>query len=215
MMDNLSKDRIESDNEKKYNFLTHFFGLLMSLIGMILLVNKSIDSQMENKLFCAVVYGASLTFMYMSSSLYHYFIDNKYSNSLQKLDHVSIYLLIAGSYTPPILLNINSFIGDIILIIIWSMAIIGVIHKVFFFNYFKNLSLIFYLIMGWLIVIDFKTVLVSFTNHEIILMVIGGILYSVGAVFYSMDQLKYNHVIWHIFVLLGSISHFFLMNSII
>jgi hemolysin III len=215
MMDNLSKDRIESDNEKKYNFLTHFFGLLMSLIGMILLVNKSIDSQMENKLFCAVVYGASLTFMYMSSSLYHYFIDNKYSNSLQKLDHVSIYLLIAGSYTPPILLNINSFIGDIILIIIWSMAIIGVIHKVFFFNYFKNLSLIFYLIMGWLIVIDFKTVLVSFTNHEIILMVIGGILYSVGAVFYSMDQLKYNHVIWHIFVLLGSISHFFLMDSII
>jgi hemolysin III len=215
MIDNLSKDRIESDNEKKYNFLTHFFGLLMSLIGMILLVNKSIDSQMENKLFCAVVYGASLTFMYMSSSLYHYFIDNKYSNSLQKLDHVSIYLLIAGSYTPPILLNINSFIGDIILIIIWSMAIIGVIHKVFFFNYFKNLSLIFYLIMGWLIVIDFKTVLVSFTNHEIILMVIGGILYSVGAVFYSMDQLKYNHVIWHIFVLLGSISHFFLMNSII
>jgi len=215
MIDNLSKDRIESNNEKKYNFLTHFFGLLMSLIGMILLVNKSIDSQMANKLFCAVVYGASLTFMYMSSSLYHYFIDNKHSNSLQKLDHVSIYLLIAGSYTPPILLNINSFIGDIILIIIWSMAIIGVIHKVFFFNYFKNLSLIFYLIMGWLIVIDFKTLLVSFTNHEIILMVIGGILYSVGAVFYSMDQLKYNHVIWHIFVLLGSISHFFLMDSII
>ena len=153
--------------------------------------------------------------MFASSSLYHYFIDNKHSNSLQKLDHVSIYFLIAGSYTPPILLNINSLIGEKILIIIWVMAFIGVIHKVFFFNYFKNLSLIFYLIMGWLIIIDFKTVLVSFTNYEITLMVIGGVLYSVGAVFYSKDQLKYNHVIWHIFVLLGSISHFFLMKSII
>lgn len=215
MVDNISKERIESDTEKKYNFISHFFGLLMSVIGMILLINKSIDSQTENKLFCAIVYGTSLTFMYLSSSLYHYFIDNKHSNSLQKLDHVSIYFLIAGSYTPPILLNINSLIGEKILIIIWVMAIIGVIHKVFFFNYFKNLSLIFYLIMGWLIIIDFRTVLVSFTNYEITLMVIGGVLYSVGAVFYSKDQLKYNHVIWHIFVLLGSISHFFLMNSII
>ena len=173
MVDNISKERIESNTEKKYNFISHFFGLLMSIIGMILLINKSIDSQTENKLFCAIVYGASLTFMYMSSSLYHYFIDNKYSNSLQKLDHVSIYFLIAGSYTPPILLNINSLIGEKILIIIWVMAFIGVIHKVFFFNYFINLSLIFYLIMGWLIIIDFKTVLVLFTHHEIILMVIG------------------------------------------
>ena len=208
-------ERIESNFEKKLNYQTHGFGFLLSLLGTFFLVNKSLAYPLDEKLFSSIVYGLSLIFMFGSSSLYHYFIDNKRSKSLQKLDHVSIYFLIAGSYTPPILLNINSLIGEKILIIIWVMAFIGVIHKVFFFNYFKNLSLIFYLIMGWLIIIDFKTVLVSFTNYEITLMVIGGVLYSVGAVFYSKDQLKYNHVIWHIFVLLGSISHFFLMSSII
>ena len=208
-------ERIESNFEKKLNYQTHGIGFLLSLTGTFFLVNKSLINPSDEKLFSSIIYGFSLIFMFGSSTIYHYLIDTKYSNVLQKLDHVSIYFLIAGSYTPPIVIYLNTEVGENILLIIWFMAIIGTLHKVFFFNLYKKLSLIFYLIMGWLIVIEFQNILIYFSEYQVNLMVLGGLLYTFGAVFYSFNSLKYNHVIWHIFVLLASASHFLLMMSIV
>ena len=208
-------ERRESNFEKKLNYQTHGIGFLLSLIGTFFLVNKSLINPSDEKFFSSIIYGFSLIFMFGSSTIYHYYIDTKYSNVLQKLDHVSIYFLIAGSYTPPIVIYLNTEVGENILLIIWFMAIIGTLHKIFFFDLYKNLSLVFYLIMGWLIIIEFQNILIYFSEYQVNLMVLGGLLYTFGAVFYSFNNLKYNHVIWHIFVLLASASHFLLMMSIV
>ena len=208
-------ERIETKIEKKLNFITHGFGLVLSVIGLFYLVEKSILYPKSFNLISSLVYGISLIVMYTSSTVYHYYIDSRYSRILQKIDHISIYLLIAGSYTPGLLLKLKYSLGFEILIIIWLLAFVGIIHKIFFFNYLKKASLIIYLFMGWLIVIDFNAVLESFSSNSIFFMVLGGLLYTVGTVFYSLDKLKYNHVIWHLFVLGGSACHYILIMQII
>ena len=208
-------ERKESLLEKKLNFITHGVGLVLSIIGLFYLVEKSILYPKSFNLISSLVYGISLILMYSSSTIYHYYIDSKYSRVLQKIDHISIYLLIAGSYTPGLLLKLKYSLGFEILIIIWLLAFIGIIHKIFFFNYLKKASLIIYLFMGWLIVIDFNAVLESFSSNSIFFMVLGGILYTIGTFFYSLDKLKYNHVIWHLFVLGGSACHYILIMQII
>ena len=208
-------ERKESLLEKKLNFITHGIGLVLSIIGLFYLVEKSILYPKSFNLISSLVYGISLIVMYTSSTVYHYYIDSRYSRILQKIDHISIYLLIAGSYTPGLLLKLKYSLGFEILIIIWLLAFIGIIHKTFFFNYFKKASLIIYLFMGWLIVIDFKAVLESFSSNSIFFMVLGGLLYTIGTFFYSLDKLKYNHVIWHLFVLGGSACHYILIMQII
>ena len=208
-------ERKESLLEKKLNFITHGIGLVLSVIGLFYLVEKSILYPKSFNLISSLVYGISLILMYSSSTIYHYYIDSKYSRVLQKIDHISIYLLIAGSYTPGLLLKLKYSLGFEILIIIWLLAFIGIIHKIFFFNYLKKASLIIYLFMGWLIVIDFNAVLESFSSNSIFFMVLGGLLYTIGTFFYSLDKLKYNHVIWHIFVLGGSACHYIMIMQII
>ena len=208
-------ERKESLLEKKLNFITHGIGLMLSIIGLFYLVEKSILYPKSFNLISSLVYGISLIVMYASSTIYHYYIDSKYSRILQKIDHISIYLLIAGSYTPGLLLKLKYSLGLEILIIIWLLAFIGITHKIFFFNYLKKASLIIYLFMGWLIVIDFNAVLESFSSNSIFFMVLGGILYTIGTFFYSFDKLKYNHVIWHLFVLGGSACHYILIMQII
>ena len=208
-------ERKESLLEKKLNFITHGIGLVLSVIGLFYLVEKSILYPKSFNLISSLVYGISLILMYSSSTIYHYYIDSKYSRVLQKIDHISIYLLIAGSYTPGLLLKLKYSLGFEILIIIWLLAFIGIIHKIFFFNYLKKASLIIYLFMGWLIVIDFNAVLESFSSNSIFFMVLGGLLYTIGTFFYSFDKLKYNHVIWHLFVLGGSACHYILIMQII
>ena len=208
-------ERKESLLEKKLNFITHGIGLVLSVIGLFYLVEKSILYPKSFNLISSLVYGISLILMYSSSTIYHYYIDSRYSRILQKIDHISIYLLIAGSYTPGLLLKLKYSLGFEILIIIWLLAFIGIIHKIFFFNYLKKASLIIYLFMGWLIVIDFNAVLESFSSNSIFFMVLGGILYTIGTFFYSFDKLKYNHVIWHLFVLGGSACHYILIMQII
>ena len=208
-------ERKESLLEKKLNFITHGVGLVLSVIGLFYLVEKSILYPKSFNLISSLVYGISLIVMYTSSTLYHYYIDSRYSRILQKIDHISIYLLIAGSYTPGLLLKLKYSLGFEILIIIWLLAFVGIIHKIFFFNYLKKASLIIYLFMGWLIVIDFNAVLESFSSNSIFFMVLGGLLYTIGTFFYSLDKLKYNHVIWHLFVLGGSACHYILIMQII
>ena len=208
-------ERKESLLEKKLNFITHGIGLMLSIIGLFYLVEKSIIYPKTFNLISSLVYGISLIVMYASSTIYHYYIDSRYSRILQKIDHISIYLLIAGSYTPGLLLKLKYSLGFEILIIIWLLAFIGIIHKIFFFNYLKKASLIIYLFMGWLIVIDFNAVLESFSSNSIFFMVLGGLLYTIGTFFYSLDKLKYNHVIWHLFVLGGSACHYILIMQII
>lgn len=208
-------ERIESGFEKKLNYTTHGIGFILSCVGIFFLIHKSLIFQKDYSLISSLIYGFSLSIMYFSSTLYHYFIDSKFSNFLQKMDHVSIYLLIAGSYTPPLLLKLNYSLGYEILFIIWFLAAIGIIHKIFFFQYFSRVSLLIYLLMGWLIIIDFNSVLKLFSSDAISLMVVGGILYTIGTVFYASDKMKYNHVIWHLFVMAGSTCHYFMILGIV
>lgn len=208
-------ERIESGFEKKLNYTTHGIGFILSCVGIFFLIHKSLIFQKDYSLISSLIYGFSLSIMYFSSTLYHYFIDSKFSNFLQKMDHVSIYLLIAGSYTPPLLLKLNYSLGYEILFIIWFLAAIGIIHKIFFFQYFSRVSLLIYLFMGWLIIIDFNSVLKLFSSDAISLMVVGGILYTIGTVFYASDKMKYNHVIWHLFVMAGSTCHYFMILGIV
>ena len=127
-------ERIESNFEKKLNYQTHGFGLLISVLGTFFLINKSLINPSDQKLFSSVIYGFSLVFMYASSTLYHYYIDSKYSAFLQRLDHISIYYLIAGSYTPGLLLKLNYSLGSEMLYVIWGIAFLGTVQKIFFFN---------------------------------------------------------------------------------
>ena len=208
-------ERVESTAEKKLNYITHGIGLILSIVGFYYLLTRTYYLESPDKLFSSVVYGLSLIIMYCSSTLYHYFIDTRFSSALQKMDHISIYLLIAGSYTPGLILKLQYSLGMEIFFIIWFTTLIGTIHKIFFFKYYKKISLLIYLVMGWLIVIDFGAIMESFSNYSILLMVSGGMFYTIGTIFYAQDKLRYNHVIWHLFVMAGSACHFFMISSII
>ncbi len=207
--------RRESDLEKKINFYTHAFGVLLSLIGMFFLLEKSLSANSEVKILLSIIYCFSLVFMFTASSIYHYYDLTSFSEIFQKIDHISIYLLIAGSYTPPLILKLSHSLGYYMLIVIWSLAIFGIIQKLFYFKSFSRFSLFVYLLMGWMIIIDFNAVLDSFSDYSLVMMISGGLSYTIGAVFYSLENLKYNHSVWHVFVLIGAFCHFLLMNSII
>ena len=190
-------------DEEKLNVFTHFPFIFISLLGNVILLN-SID-ELYKFIFHAI-YSFSLTFMFIASSIYHLSIGLK-KKRWKKLDHISIYLLIAGSYTPVCFIAISEYLGVYILIVIWSLALLGIILKILFIERYQTLSLVLYLIMGWLIVIDIEIIFKLFSFNQLFLLIIGGLFYTTGVLFYKLDNLKYNHAIWHLFVVLGSLCH--------
>jgi len=208
----IRKEYIEEEN---LNVISHGVGLLLSIVGLYFLLEKSIKNPDKLFFICALIYGLSLTFMYLCSTLYHYYYNTKYKNSLRLADHISIYFLIAGSYTPGLLLKLNEGLGVYLFFLVWGIAIFGMFFKIFFLNKFEKFSLALYLIMGWLIVVDFNSLITYFNSDALLLMILGGVLYTVGTIFYSLEKIKYNHAIWHLFVLAGSASHYFMIYKYI
>jgi len=169
----------------------------------------------KTKFYVSIVYGGSLIFMYSCSSLYHYFYNASFNNKLRIADHISIFILIAGSYTPGLLLKLQFSLGIELMYLVWGIAVIGTIYKYFFIDKFEKYSLFLYILMGWLIVLDFDAVVATISVEGLKYMIFGGLFYMIGVIFYSLDRIKYNHVIWHIFVLAGSISHYMMVLTII
>lgn len=194
--------------EEQLNIWSHFAGLLLSVVALILLVFKAIALANIWALISFPIFGMSMIVLYLASTLYHFSELPKLRYRLNIFDHAAIYVLIAGSYTPFVLVSLNGPEGFAIFSIVWSIALIGIIFKIFFTGRFNVLSTILYVAMGWLIIFSFKSLLNALDFNGVAWLIAGGIAYTVGAVLYSIDRLKFNHAIFHLFVLLGTFCHF-------
>lgn len=196
--------------EEYYNILTHGFGALISIIGLVYLLVLNHQANIQYGLISALCFGISLVLLYSASTLYHFasYYDSPSEKNFRLFDHICIYYLIAGSYTPFTLISMIDGNGILIFTIIWICAILGTIFKLVFKGKYEWLSLAIYLIMGWLILFDISGIITYSTNLTLTLIVIGGLSYTIGTYFYNKTSMAYNHTIWHIFVLLGSILHY-------
>jgi hemolysin III len=199
---------IYSEKEERLNVLTHGFGLLLSVLALIFLVIKSLKSENTTVIVSSIIYGLSLIILYAASTFYHASKDPDKRYKLNIFDHASIYVLIAGTYTPFTLVTLEGWIGWTIFGVSWGIALIGVILKLFYTGKYDKISTIAYVLMGWLIVFAIKPLTASLSAEGLYWLFAGGIFYTVGAVLYSIEKIKYNHAIFHIFVLAGSFSHF-------
>ena len=198
-----------SREEEFWNTLTHFIGLIGSIIGMCYLLYTNNDLPTQS-LSGVLFFGFGLVSVYLSSTLYHYISEPVLKEKLRIFDHISIYYLIAGSYAPVCLITLLDKSGIYIFIAVCIIAIFGTIFKLFYTGKFEKLSLGLYLLMGWLIIIDIKTLFEVLEFNAIILLALSGISYTLGTIFYSTEK-KYAHTIWHLFVIAGSSFHFFLV----
>jgi hemolysin III len=197
-----------SEKEEKLNVLTHGFGLLLSVIALFLLIVKAIKSENTTIITSFIIYGLSLIILYAASTFYHAAKAPELRYKLNIFDHASIYVLIAGTYTPFTLVTLEGWVGWTIFGVSWGLALIGVILKLFYTGKYDRISTIAYVLMGWLIVFAIKPLLANLSTEGLIWLFAGGVLYTTGAVIYSVEKIKYNHAIFHIFVLAGSFSHF-------
>ena len=197
-----------SDKEERLNVFSHGLGLLLSIIAFPLLLQKSFEYNVFWKGISLVIYGISMIVLYAASTFYHAAKEPKLRRRLNIFDHAAIYVLIAGTYTPFCLLVLSPNLGWYLFIVVWSFGLTGVVLKLFFTGRFDKLSTALYLLMGWQIVFLIKPLIDSFSSEGLFYLFLGGVFYTVGAVFYSIKKLKYNHATFHVFVLLGSLSHF-------
>jgi hemolysin III len=194
--------------EEFANTITHGFGLVLSVVGFIVLVAMAVSRGGTMLIVSCVVYGTSLVVLYAASTAYHSTTSLELKNKLQVLDHCCIYLLIAGSYTPFGLVIIGGTLGQTLLALIWGFAIFGVLAKFLFGPRFPAISVISYLIMGWLGVFAVQPLFAALGIMPIILAVAGGLAYTLGVIFFAWHKLPHNHAIFHVFVLAGSILHY-------
>lgn len=197
-----------SDKEEKLNVLTHGFGLVLSIVAFPFLVLKAMDFPGFWKPTSFIIYGFSLIILYAASTFYHAAKDSKKRRKLNIFDHAAIYVLIAGSYTPFCLVGLGTKLGWYMFIAVWIFALIGIVLKLFFTGKFDKLSTAMYLLMGWQVVFFIKPLINNLSSEGLQFLFAGGVFYTIGAILYSIKKIKYNHAIFHIFVLLGSLSHF-------
>jgi hemolysin III len=195
--------------EEVFNAITHGVGVVLSIIGLIALLILAHKSGSPIKSFSFAIFGAAVTIAYLSSTLYHSLAYTRAKKVFRVLDHSSILLLIAGTYTPFTLLALSNQGGLILFCLIWSFAIAGMVLRAVFVHRFDKLFLGLYLLMGWLIVFEAKPLLTVLPVQAVILLGLGGLSYTSGVAFYLSKRIPFNHMIWHIFVLCGSILHFF------
>ena len=196
-----------SKKEETWNVISHATGVLLSIVALVVLLAFNRGDTLST--LSILLYTISLFFLYSASTLYHAVNHEKWKLFFRKLDHIGIYFLIAGTYTPVALLSLVNGNGWTIFWTVWGIAIAGTISKIFLTGKFDKISLLLYLCMGWLIVFDFKNLWEVQSNFGITLLGIGGMFYTLGTIFYANEKIPYNHAIWHIFVLAGSIFHFF------
>ena len=200
--------KLESKGEEIANFVSHTVGAGLAILGFIILIIRASWHNNIPALISYIIFSLGLMVLYTMSSIYHGLKPSKAKNVFEILDHSSIYFLIAASYTPFLVLGLKSKMGITLLIIQWVICAIGITFKAFFTGKFKGISTVVYLIMGWMIVFSWNELISKVSPLSIIFLVTGGILYSLGTIFYMWKICKFNHMIWHIFVILGSIAHY-------
>ena len=197
--------------EEIWHAITHGVGLLLSIAGLTVLVAYATLQGSVLAITSSAIFGTTLIITYGASTLYHAISHTNIKNFFKQLDHASIYFLIAGTYTPITLISVGGTLGWSIFATVWTVAIIGVILKFAYPNRFEKLSLVLYLLLGWLIVVAVKPLFENMESGGLWLMLAGGLSYTFGVIFYVWDNLPFNHAIWHLFVLGGSTLHFFMV----
>jgi len=191
------------------NSITHGIGVCLSIAGLVILIIRAVRTGSRWHLAGFLVFGISLMFLYLSSTLYHSFARLSVKALFQRLDHSAIYFLIAGTYTPFLFTTLRNVWGWSIFGIMWGFALVGLILKLGFKNRFEKPSVWLYLMMGWAGVIVFWQGMQQMPTTSIIFLLLGGLAYSLGVIFYRWRQLPFSHAIWHLFVLGGSVFHYF------
>ncbi|GMA99048.1 hemolysin III family protein [Pelosinus sp. IPA-1] len=194
--------------EEVMNAVTHGIGTLLAVAGLVLLTVFAYLNGSVWHIVSFSIYGTTLVLLYLASTLYHSFTNERVKRIFKILDHSAIYLLIAGTYTPFTLVPLHGVLGWTVFSLVWGLAVIGIVLKVFFAGRYKVLSTLCYLGMGWFIVFAIKPLLATVPEFGMIWLFAGGLFYTLGSAFYLWKRLPYNHAIWHLFVLAGSISHF-------
>lgn len=199
--------------EEILNALTHGVGALASAIGGAVLITLAAIYGDAWQVISASVFVATLLVLYTASTLYHAFRHERIKAKLKIFDHCAIFLLIAGTYTPFTLIGLRGNWGWSLFAVIWTLAVLGVIFKLFFTGRFPRLSTMMYIAMGWLVVVAIKPMLTHLSTEALVWLLAGGVAYTVGTVFYHFERLPYSHAIWHLFVLAGSTAHFIAVST--
>ena len=201
--------------EEIANSVTHGVGVALAVAGLAVLVVLAAIYGDVWRVVSFTIYGSSLIILYSASTLYHSIQHPRAKRVLRTMDHASIYILIAGTYTPFMLIGVRGTTGWTLLAIVWLMAVAGIIWKVFFLGRFEVMATIMYLFMGWMGVFAFRQMLINVPQLGVTMLFAGGIVYTLGVIFYAWEKLPYNHAIWHLFVLGGSICHFFAVATLV
>ncbi|NMC96529.1 MAG: hemolysin III family protein [Deltaproteobacteria bacterium] len=194
--------------EEIFNSLTHGIGILISLAGMVLMIVFASRYGNVNHIVSCTIFGLTLVMLYTASTLYHSFRKPTLKHVFKICDHSCIYLLIAGTYTPFLMVTLKGMLGWSLFAVVWTLTAAGILFKIFFVYRFNILSTIAYILMGWIIIFAVKPLLHSLPEGGIAFLVAGGLAYTLGTIFYAWKKLPFNHAIWHLFVLGGSICHF-------
>jgi hemolysin III len=198
-------------SEEIANSVSHGLGTFLSIVALTLLVFCASQQQDIVKVISFTIYGVSLVSLFLASTLYHAIVNPQAKKVFKLLDHCAIYLLIAGTYTPLMLVTLQGWLGYSMLIIIWLLAFSGIIYKIIFGNKYKFISVGSYLGMGFISLLCIGQLYNALQGGGLLLLGLGGAFYSGGVVFYLNKRIPFNHAIWHLFVLAGAISHFFMM----
>ena len=195
--------------EEIANSISHGIGCIFGIVGLVLLLTQAVEMRADTIAITSYsLYGGSMILLFLASTLYHAIPHQKAKYWLKKFDHCAIYLLIAGTYTPFLLVGLKSPLAQGLMVVIWSLALAGIIFKLTIAHRFKVLSLITYLSMGWLSLVVIYQLATKLSAGGVWLLAAGGIVYSLGVIFYVSRRIPYNHAIWHGFVLGGSVLHF-------
>lgn len=205
----------QSLGEEIANSITHGTGVGLSIAALVILVVFAAKQSDTWKIVSFSIYGATMITLYLASTLYHAFTNLKVKRFFRILDHSSIFLLIAGTYTPVTIGQLRGWVGWTLFGVIWTLSVVGINLKIFALGKLKLLSVLIYILMGWMVLIAIKPLRANAPEALLIWMLAGGLSYTLGVVFYAFKKMPYHHAVWHLFVLGGSICHFFGMLTLV
>lgn len=203
------RDKLYTLGEEVAHALTHGLGVVLAIAGLTVMVARATLYGNTWHIVGAAIFGTTLVLMYTASTLYHSIPLPRAKKVLRVIDHSTIYLLIAGTYTPLTLVTLSGTVGWSVFAVVWGLALVGVVFKIFSTGKFEKLSLVIYLGMGWCVLIVIKPLVQTMPTGGLVLLIAGGLAYSGGVVFYLWERLRYHHAIWHGFVLAGSVLQYF------
>jgi hemolysin III len=214
-MEDYMHNRKVSTGEEIANAITHGIGALLAVAGLVVLIVMAVIHGSVWHIVSFSIFGATLVLLYFASTLYHSLTHAKAKRVFHKFDHISIYLLIAGTYTPFCLTALRGWIGWTVLGVVWSCAILGAVLKAISVGKRIKLSTVLYILMGWVILVAIQPLYKAMPFNGFLFLIAGGISYTIGTIFFIRNQVKYNHSVWHVFVLGGSVLHFFAVLSLL